>query len=221
MAVPPCLYVIILLLVAAQYNFPLSLQVYFSSHGGVSDSQIYTFTGNTCSSFIPPYRLHTQIYSFQKLCLALTLSTEIQSIGPKSLSASFVLSQSIYISLFTLERLWRESLHVHCWFVAAQKHSFSKKSYNNDKGCQMNHSFSGDSFWVWAGTQPYTVRVGNLLTLSGRQMLLITDFPQYFFHCTTTFKPSQFKRLGPIFCSGCGEFIVSGRLTPSTHTSSC
>lgn len=51
MVVPTDLYAITLLPVAAQYNFPLRLLFRSSGHGGVSDSQIYKFTGNTCSSF--------------------------------------------------------------------------------------------------------------------------------------------------------------------------
>lgn len=66
MVAPTGLYVIILLPVAAQYNFPLSLLFWFSSHGGVSDSQIYKLRGNTCCSF----RLsHTYTDPFLSECL--------------------------------------------------------------------------------------------------------------------------------------------------------
>lgn len=51
MVAPTDLYAITLLPVAAQYDFPLRLLFRSSSHGGVCDSQIYKFTGNTCSSF--------------------------------------------------------------------------------------------------------------------------------------------------------------------------
>lgn len=117
----------------------------FSIHGGLSDPQIYKFRGNTCvdhlDSIFGPSHTYTDLF----LCLALTWSIEIWSICPISLSASFVLSQPIYISLFALERLWRESLHVHCRLRCCTKALVFKKGYNNGGGCQMNHAFSGYS----------------------------------------------------------------------------
>ncbi len=66
MVAPTGLHVIILLPVAAQYNFPLSLLFRFFSHGGVSDSQIYKLRGNTCSSFRPSHT-YTDLFLSESL----------------------------------------------------------------------------------------------------------------------------------------------------------
>lgn len=127
-------------------------------YSGLPVMEVYVIHRFTSSQGTPAAvsncHIHTLICSPQNACLALIWSIEIWSTCPIPLSASFVLSQSIYTSLFSLERFWRESLHVHC-LRRCTKALVPKKGCNNDGGCQMNHAFSGYSLHAYKfGLQP-------------------------------------------------------------------